>query len=386
MVRKGHLAGVLLLAGILGILGCSSRPEAIASATWNSPNLLVNQADLDAIKKAVAQAHPVIMPAYQDLLRTADGMLSAMPQPIVGELKIPGYYTPLKDVQQRITRQLRNDARTAHALALAYALSGNTAYRDKAHDFIFAWVRSLTRPVNGGSWWQFYKLEHRGDTPLVVSYSFPSFIYAYDLLKGAGALTPDDVQAFRTWLAPFVEFLRSETLYKNNHHNWQVVFLLCAAHAMEDSNLFNDAILYYGHGLRGQIGSDGSLHRELWRKEKSGTYTLMALEGMTQAVQIALRHGHPELIQLQSRSGGTLEKALDFYIQFLNDPVSWAKYTNAKTLNRPTDRSDWGYIFELPYRWWAKPDYLPYLEKRPYGFGVERCYTLDFATLLFAQP
>jgi hypothetical protein len=367
--------------------GCGRQPvqPSISPETWASPNLLVNRARLDEIKKAVAQHHPLLTSAYEDLLKTADGLLTETPIPIEGILKIPAFYTSERETQQRLTRQIRKDARIAHALALAGALSGDKRYTTKARDFVYAWVRALKRPVNGGHWWQVFWLEHRGDTPLVITYSFPAFIYAFDLLKGENALGTDEIGEFRQWLQPFVAYCRNEVFYKNNHHNWQVVFLMCAAHALEDETLFQQATAYYRNGLAGQIRSDGALPRELWRKEKCGTYTLMALEGMVQAVHLAEAHGITDLRNLASKKGGTLEGALDFYTEYLRDPGTWKRHTNAKQLNTPENLSDWGYVFEIPYRWWQKGAYQPYMQKRPYGYCVERCYTLDFATLLFAQ-
>ena len=380
------LLAILALPLYIGQSSETAPMPAVSPEAWASPNLLIDRKDIDSIKQAVGRKDPVLTAAWQDLFKTADPMLTDTPDPVVGELKVPGFYTAQRETQQRITRQLRKDARTAHALALAFALSGKPEYGTKAREFLFAWVHSVTKPVDAGPWWHIYDLGHRGDTPLVVAYSFPSFIYAFDLLKGEGRLSEEDIQSFREWLRIFVAYHLRETWYKNNHHNWQVLFLLCAGHALEDPALFDRAVAYYRHGLRTQIRADGALPRELWRKEKSGTYTLMALEAMVQAVHIAERHGYAGIRDLHSRKGATLEDALDFYIRYLEDPAAWAKFTNARQVNTPGEPSDWGYIFELPYRWWKKDRYLDFMLKRPYGFGVERCYTLDFATLLFARP
>ncbi|MBX7257262.1 MAG: alginate lyase family protein [Candidatus Hydrogenedentes bacterium] len=375
----------LALTACLSACGHSTL-ESVPREVWESPNLLVNRDDLNRIKDNVANDTGVLKAAYAGLVSTADGMLSATPNPIAGKLEIPGYYTSKRETQQTLTRQLRQDARTAHALALAYAVTGKTAYAAKSKEFLFAWVDSLTHPVDGGEWWEFITLSQGGDTRLVITYSFPSFLYAFDLLKGEGYLKQDEIESFRAWLKPFVSYCRSEVFYKNNHHNWQVVFLMCAGHALEDPELFQTAVNYYRHGIKGQIGKEGRLPKELRRHEKAGTYTLMALEGMTQAVHLAERHGYSDLRDLRSSNATTLKDAVDFYVKYLDDPAGWAGYTNAKELNVPKDPSDWGYIFELPYRWWREDAYLAHMAKRPYGFGVERCYTLDFATLLFAEP
>jgi len=376
------LAGIQLVFGIFVAGSRFSAPPP--KITWSNPNLLVDRARLDAIKAAVQKKDPLLTAAYQDLVRTAEGMLAEPPNPIAGDLMIPGFYTAQRETQQRLTRQLRTDARKAHALALAYALTGRKEFGDQSRAILFAWVQSLKRPVNGGHWWEIFWLGNRGDTPLVISYSFPAFLYAFDLLQGENAVSVEEMLAFRAWLRPYVDYLSGEVLYKNNNHNWQVLFLMCAAHVLEDASLFDRAVNYYRNGLRGQIRGDGALSRELWRKEKCGTYTLMALEGMVQAVHIAEQHGYTDLRALRSGKGGTLRQAIGFYLQYLRDPAAWAKNTNASKLNAPNDPSDWGYMLEIPYYWWRDSEYLPYMQKRPYGYAVERCYTLDFATLLFA--
>ena len=382
LVLVVFVIGVAVTALILTHRPPTPPPPTIA---WSSPNLLVDRARIDTIKAAVQRNDPLLTPAFQDLVRTAEGMLADPPNPIVGDLMVPGFYTAGKETQQRITRQLRTDARKSHTLALAYALTGRKEFSDKSRAILFAWMNSLKRPVNGGHWWEIFWLGNRGDTPLVISYSFPAFLYAFDLLNGEKALSGVEKSAFRAWLRPYVDYLFGEVLYKNNNHNWQVVFLLSAAQVLEDAPLFDRAVNYYRNGISGQIRADGALPRELWRKEKCGSYTLMALEGMVQAVHIAEQHGYTNLRDLLSNKGGTLEKAVDFYLQYLRDPVAWAKNTNAQKLNAPNDPSDWGYMLEVPYAWWRNGAYLPYMQKRPYGYAVERCYTLDFATLLFAE-
>lgn len=391
MTRKKCVISVSAFAAALALGAFLCRhddppPEAVPADTWAAPNLLVNRADLDRISSAVEHADPVLRPAYDDLIRTADALLAQSPEPIAGELRIPGYYTSERETQQRLTRQLRKDARSCHALALAFALTRRPDYGEAARTWLFAWVNALTRPVDGGHWWQFYYLGHRGDTPLVITYSFPAFLYAFDLLHGEYLLSDTEIAAFRDWLRPFVDYCTSEVIYRDNHHSWQVVFLMCAAHVLEDEALFQRAVRYYHRGVRGQIRHDGALFRELRRGAKSGTYTLMALEAMTQAVHIAEQHGNPQLREWRSRRGASLEDAVAFYCDYLDAPQDWARDNGLDEVNAPATPSDWGYFFELPYRWWHDGRYRQYLGKRPYGMNVERCYTLDFATLLFAEP
>jgi hypothetical protein len=360
------------------------RPAGLAAALASHPNLLLTPDRLDFLRSPAALGNPAVAAALEDLARTADRLLGESPDPIAGALRVPGFYTDRREEHRVIVRRVRHEARVAHTLALAHAVTGNPEYAAHAKAYLFAWVDNLPYAEDDGTWWLFPIREHRGDTPLVIAYSFPAFIFAFDLLRGADVLSEEEVDRFRAWLRVFVDYHAEETLYKNNHHNWQVVFWLTAAHALEDPDLFHRAAVSYRRGLRGQIRADGALPRELWRGPRSGTYTLMALEGMVQAVHLMEHHGYAGARDWTSGQGADLHDALAFYRAYLDDPENWRQHTNADKLNVPGHIADWGYVFELPAAWWGEAEYAPYLKKRPYGLWVERCYTLDFATLLFA--
>ena len=76
---------------------------------------------------------------------------------------------------------------------------------------------------------------------------------------------------------------------------------------LEDSELFQTAVNDYRHGIGSQIAANGGLPRELRRAEKSGTYTLMVLEAMVQAVHIGEHHGYTDVSDLKSNKGGTIQ-------------------------------------------------------------------------------
>jgi hypothetical protein len=355
----------------------------VDESAWASPNLLLTRDRSAEIKAAIEAGDPVLTAAYQELIQVAEWALGQTPDPVRGAMRAPGYYTRQREKQRAVALPLRRDGRSAHALALAYALSGEPRYGEKAREFIFAWVEHMTHPGNGNPWYWLVALQQRGDTPLVIAYSFPLYIYAFDLLRGGGLLSDAEQARFRDWLRRYVRYHQREELYKNNHHNWQVVFLLASAHVLQDDALFRRAVGYYRNGLRVQIRGDGALPRELRRQQRSGTYTLMALEGMVQAVHIAAGHGINTLRDLPSRQAGTLRDAVRFYTEYLDDPGSWRAHTNADELNTPGTVADWGWFFELPARWWGEEPFTSYLAQRPYGFDEPRVYTTEFATLHF---
>ncbi len=123
------------------------------------------------------------------------------------------------------------------------------------------------------------------------------------------------------------------------------------------------------------------------RGEKAATYSLMALEAMEQAVFIAEQHGYHDLRELRSRAGGNLRDAVDTMRAFLDRPEAWARLVRVPVehLRRPAQGSDWGWILELPYRWWGEDQYLPLLQGGRSYTEPERAYTLLYPTLYFAN-
>ena len=337
--------------------------------------------------------------ARDRLLQRATSLLSHAPDPIRGELKVPGFYGPQRDEQRRITRRLRGDAHAAHTLALAAAFGAGPAEGDHAKAILMAWVDALTLPRDGPAMF----LLPRGDTPIVISYSFPHFLYAFDLLDGLGRLSAGEAARFRAWLRPFVDYMRRPEPIRNNHHDWRMLFLACAAHVLRDPALFAEAVRGYQGALPSQVSRDGSMWRELVRGEKAATYSVMALEAKLQLVEIARHHGYPDLHEELARyrragppkrprrwgSYQPLRAALDRVLDFVDDPDSWRCYllwTRSRDLKGPAQPADWGWLCELPARWWGDPRHLRARGAQPYGAHPPRAYTLIFPGLLFRPP
>jgi hypothetical protein len=377
-MTRALTAATLLLIGLSG----SARAQApggttpVVGSPFQPPGLLVTPERVAHVLQALPTS-PELAAAHGRLMHEAQGYLGWIPDPIYGALKVPGFYTSQRAVQREINRRLRGDAYAAHCLALAHTFGAGPNHARRAKEILFAWVGALTHPEDG----PFELLNPRGDTPIVISYGFPNFIYAYDLLRGAGQLTPAEEQRFTAWLRPFVTYMRVPDPFLNNHHNWRVLFLLCSAHALEDQRLFDRAVALHRDHLGAQIAPDGCMWLELIRGKKAATYSLMALEAMIQTVVIAERHGYAGLRD----HGGLLRSAVERLHRFVVDPDSWRRYrwlTRTWPLNGPSAPSDWGWAFEAPAVWWGSARYQGTLASS-YGLRPPRAYTLSYARLLF---
>ncbi|MCO5169941.1 MAG: alginate lyase family protein [Planctomycetes bacterium] len=393
-VRRALAPTAPLLVALL-LVAAGSTPAA-AQDPFAPLNLLMTERRLRELQGALSRGDPLVVAMRDQVVAEATPLLARAPDPIRGVLKVPGYYTKKRAQQQAITRRLRGDARGAHTLALAFALTGDARFADQAQRYLDAWMSSLTRPVDGGEWYHAFVLQRRGDTPIVMSYSFPAFFYAHDLLRGLGRVDAAAQARFVAWLRPFVDYHRREERYKDNHHAWQCLFLATAAHVTEDRALFAEAVARYRRAFDAQVCPDGSLGRELLRGERAATYSLMATEAMLQVVVIAERHGHANLrdlratrtpLRLPNRARPRLFEVVDHLAWFVHDPAAWRRahrlVLRGKQVNGPARLTDWGWCFEVAHALWGDPRHLALAGAAPYGLGEPRVYTLDFATLHF---
>jgi len=379
-----------LTALILALAALLASP-AIAAPTppadpWASPNLLLSRDRLDEVARRRAAGDPRITAAWDQAVQEATARLNDVPQPVHGALKVPGFYQDQAG-QRAVVQPLRRDASAAYTCAVAYALTGDPTFAAKAKELIFAWVDHCTHPVDGGrrTLLDIILMRTRGDTPLAIAYSFPHWIGAVDLLRGAGALDATEEARFAAWLRVFVRYHEREERSVNNHHSWQVVFLMSAGHVLRDPALFDKAVTYYRRGFRWQLLGDGAMPLELIRGEKAATYSLMNLEALLQAVHIAEMHGVTDLRGLRSLLGGDLRDAVGFVVDFVEDPARWRRYMGGAQLNGPAAPTDWGWALELPTAWWHDARYSNLTTGGPYGAGPARAYTTSFATLSFAE-
>lgn len=387
----------IFLKAIFVVLSLSIYVEASASIIDSlrtpGPNLLLTRKRIEEVKTAISLNNQLAIKAYSELIETAKLLLNTYPNPIRGSVKAQKFYKYTEE-QRRVSRQIGNDAVIAYTLALAYAFSGDKIYADKSREFLEAWMSNCTIPEDGGDLLDILMGEKEGDTALVISYHFPKFIMAFDILKGLNALSKDDIIKFNTWLRPFIEYLINyKPVLPNNHLSWKAVFLLCAGRATEDQAVLNEGVKELQTALSIQILCDGSMPLELIRQDRSASYTLMNLEALVQAIWIAENH-NIKLRETRSLFGGNIELACNNFKEFLVNRRKWQdKYKiliQIENVNYPDDPADWAWVFEIPLNWIREDsplaiDIRGIIGDRIYSLYPPRSYTMQFATLLFRK-
>ena len=142
--------GILALAAlqILTLASCSAMNnvptpdhqalQPRAPATFTHPGVLLDKAQLDFIKSKVQSGVQPWTDAYNDILSFSLGSTTRTPSPVATVACGPSSMNP--DVGCKEERQ---DALAAYAMSLAWYITGNTSYAQKAISYMNAWAKTI---------------------------------------------------------------------------------------------------------------------------------------------------------------------------------------------------------------------------------------------------
>ena len=278
--------------------------------------------------------------AVDDLMLEADQALAREPLP----------ENPLTERGGRF----QSDTQDAYALALAWTVSGDERYAQRSAEFIMAWVDGVdaisdTCPYAGGG---------SCATSLLVSRCAPGFVFAATLLEDSDALSVDDDDRLRRWLADLILPAASERI--NNWGDAGTFMRLAVADYVGDANAFVAAIDHW-RGLMDLVTAEGQIPEETRRGQSGLLYTQGAISYKVAAAVIAERRGI-DLWSYEGAGGGTLRLAIDSLARYWEDPGSWPWYDGR--LRIPTVDPAW----ELIYHHWPEPAYARiFAADRPFG-------------------
>lgn len=271
---------------------------------------------------------------------------------------------------------------SSYVLALAYRITGEARYSEKAAAFIRDWSTKLTA------------IDNDDQNQLDWSRMAPAMIWAADLLEGAPGWSADDRARFRTMLVTLV--LPKGQQAARRWNNWadagNLLRLSVAVYA--DLPAERAAVIArWKQLLDGQRQPDGSwlygmrLIGSLAEEDRRGadglSYNQGALSLKTVFAEILRRRGDGSLYDYRTPRGVGLKHGWDFLApQVVNakagrctwpyTPDGCARYSN---------RSGW----EVAYAFWREPAYLaPIQLHRPYQWS--NWADPGYSTLLFGRP
>jgi len=201
-------------------------------------------------------------------------------------------------------------------LGLAYALTGENKYADKAIQLINAWTVNPTTKMNPKI------TTFNSQAYIEIPITLTGMYYGADLIWNYQGWNVNDRNAFKEWVRlTSVSRGRSKEANPTNYENWKVLLIGASAVITEDNNDLNWAFQYWKELIPKQMNTQGQMTAELSRT-RSLFYSLYAINAMTQTAEIAKHHG-TDLYGYKMSDGRGLELAYDYHAPYLAGKSIW---------------------------------------------------------------
>lgn len=389
-IQRSFLTGVAAFAALI--------PSALGQSFQEPPALFVSDAGLQQVKDRVAEGEAPYKTAYDTFIGVTSSYLDDAPDPFYmadiktiefGWCNSPG---EPDDSLKDLTTKLTDESNKARNLAIAYLLTGDARFANKAKAFALAWVDHSTL-VN----FYDFNIDFRNSTfdgkedgfcnnswnmaldSMWQAYGLINFSDTYAILSRQGALSAAEDERLSNWLrnelfpatnAGFHAWTRwadthpnsgSYTRYRSdNHLSWALAGLGAAAAALEDEGMWN--YVYEGgeyddgrsgpyanpSNVRAQIGraiaADGEVYDQRVRagEHKGLNYGFFSLWALTLTAQIAETAKGEDYWNVVGSRGGSIVTALDHYGRYAAGDIP--PFDPEET----TDPTFFRFIFEMP--------------------------------------
>jgi hypothetical protein len=218
----------------------------------------------------------------------------------------------------------------ARALALAYYLTGDSAYAERAALLLRTWFLDPATKMNPN-------LEFGQGIPgintgrgigIIESRVVVDDTDAVGFLAGAKAWTATDDQGIRDWLTQFVHWMRTsekgkaEDAAKNNHGTWYDLQVVDVALFLGDRSLAADTLeRVKTRRIAVQIEPDGKQPLELARTNAWG-YSNGNLDGLCKLATLGDEVG-VDLWSFKTTDGRSIRAAVDFLVPYAAGKNKW---------------------------------------------------------------
>ncbi|WP_026706821.1 alginate lyase family protein [Flavobacterium frigidarium] len=245
---------------------------------------------------------------------------------------------------------LSDFATSVESLALAYYLTDNEKYAEKAVTNLKIWFINEDTKMNPNmNYGQTIPGINNGlgrGEGILDTYSFFEMLDAVKILKKSQAFTIEDQLAIEDWFKTYVNWLQTapvaaeEQAAKNNHGTAYDVQLVRYAIFIGNNQLAKKiANNFAKNRLFTQIETDGSQPLELARTTGLGysTFNLTHFLDMSQMAKTL----DIDLLNKESQDGRSILKAVDYLVQYVNKPQSAFPYQQIKDWEGVQEKLRW---------------------------------------------
>ena len=336
----------------------------LKAVAYPHPGGMHPQTQIDFVKQQIQQQSQPYYNAYLQLRAYADSALQHQHHALA-DFSVPGYYVNPEE-HRRNSKSLQSDAFDAYASALAYQLTGEPPYAEKAMDFLMAWANINT---------QYSEF----DGSLVMAYSGTAMIMAAELLLPYEGWSAQDKKQFFSWVTNVYRKAADEIRHrKNNWADWGRLGSILSAHLLDDTAQVAENIRLMESDLFHKIAEDGHMPEEV-RREKNGIwYTYFSLAPITAAAWVALQAEGTNLFTLQENDK-SIKAALDYMLYHNQHPEEWKWFENPRTGSPDSWPSN---LLEAMQSIYGDEEYGAYVaEARPLSYPLHH-FAWTFPTLM----
>ena len=316
------------------------------------------------VKKKIKEQQEPYFTAYRQLMHYADS-IQDVSQNALEDFAVPGFYDKPEEHRAN-SLALQRDAFAAYCSALAYQLSGEECYGQKACYFLNAWSSTNKK----------YS-EHDG--VLVMSYSGSALLMAAELMMDTPIWNSQDKDAFKAWVSQVYRKAVNEIrVHKNNWADWGRFGSLLAASLLDDKEEVARNVQLIKSDLFAKIAEDGHMPEEVVRRNNGIWYTYFSLAPMTAACWLVYNLTGENLF-VWEHNGASLKKALDYMLYFHQHPSEWKWDTQPNLGTHETWPDN---LLEAMAGIYNDASYLQYVESsRPHIYSLHH-FAWSFPTLM----
>jgi len=315
--------------------------------------------------------------AWRQLLNLSDSALS-QEHHALADFSVPGYYQKPEE-HERNSRSISKDAFNAYTCALAWQLSKEKKYADKAVYYINAWS-SINKKYS------------EGDGSLVMCYNGTALVMAAELMSDYSGWGRNERELFKEWLTNVFRKAANEIREKkNNWADWGRFGSALTAYYLDDKAEMDENIRLFKSDVFDKIAEDGHMPQETRRGANGLWYTYFSLAPMTAMTWVAFNASGENLFALQ-KDGKSIKAALDYLFYYNRHPQEWKWFDHPNFGSPESKYSDLG--LKTYYSFWPanlleamsgifrEDKYVSYVEPyRPLCYE-EHHYAWVFTTLM----
>ena len=322
------------------------------------------------VRKQISEMNEPYYSAFLQLISYADAILNVSANEVI-DYYVPAYYLD-SNGHNTNARALEDDAFRAYCTALAYCLTDEEEYGQKACYFLNTWAYN-NKKYSGG------------DGALAMCFSGSALLFAAELMQNKPVWDGKDIDQFKIWVKNVYQNAANGIRNReNNWGDWGLFGELLSASILKDKGKIQENINLVKSRLSLQISPEGILPLEIMRESNGQNqafwYTYFTMAPLTGSLWIIYNLTGENLFAWQENDK-SVKNVLDVYLYYYTHPQEW-KWSSNKNFFHPKFDIWPDNLIEAMLGIYNESAYIDYVESRRPIINPYHDYVWTFPTLM----